>query len=740
MKKILILIFLIFISTKVFSQENSYSPFNINNEDLYSSSLKESVNKDVDGVIYLNLDRNILNQLLSDKRDNIVLNIPINSDNLNSTAKIYLERFDVLNADAEINITTANGNEKYKLTEIPLSYKGNISNDKNTLAALTISKNGIEGILTSGNDTYILGKLDNMESDFVLYQESKMKIKSDFLCGFNDLEYMEEIEKLSREFEHKESNGFNEMLDANIAIDLDFATYNIYNQSVQNTINYALTLMTSASALYCKDMNIRLMIPYINVWTVQDPYVGATSSPILSAFRSYWNANNQSVQRTVAHLISRRAGNLGGIAYLNVLCSNPVNGSGYGFSNTNGPISPLPVFSWDVMVVCHELGHNFGSPHTHCWPGSPIDSCYASEAGCYNGPPIPRLGTIMSYCHLNGSIKLDFGPLPSERIRITAEGVPCINNSPQALFLAYPNGGERFNTASTAKIYWGTSITGNINIEYSSNNGQSWNVVGNNINAQLREYDWVIPYIGSTTEAKVRIYNPSNPSQADTSDAGFTINLVLNSLSLISPPTNFRLEVNPVDTTKQHFHFTAAGTIPSIRYKVKFKKLGAGTVDNLFESNNNGQDTSLSISYSMLDSLANLMGTTGDSVRCTWIAWAYSGTDSISSGGHLLNLVRTTVSINQISSTIPDKFNLYDNYPNPFNPSTKIKFDIAKFGNVNLTVFDMLGRKVEVLVNEQVQPGKYEVDFNAINLSSGIYYYRMETSEYVQTKKMLMIK
>ncbi|MCI0448785.1 MAG: T9SS type A sorting domain-containing protein [Chlorobi bacterium] len=99
---------------------------------------------------------------------------------------------------------------------------------------------------------------------------------------------------------------------------------------------------------------------------------------------------------------------------------------------------------------------------------------------------------------------------------------------------------------------------------------------------------------------------------------------------------------------------------------------------------------------------------------------------------------------NQINSEVPDKFSLSQNYPNPFNPSTKIRFDIASVGTVHRTVrlivYDALGREIQTLVNEQLTPGTYEVDFDGSNLPSGVYYYKLETELFTETKKMVLIK
>jgi hypothetical protein len=101
---------------------------------------------------------------------------------------------------------------------------------------------------------------------------------------------------------------------------------------------------------------------------------------------------------------------------------------------------------------------------------------------------------------------------------------------------------------------------------------------------------------------------------------------------------------------------------------------------------------------------------------------------------------RKDVGITQIGLSVPDRFALSQNYPNPFNPVTKIKFDIARNSSVRLTIFNSLGQVVEEIFNGQKPAGYYEAEFDASALSSGTYYYRLETDNFVETKKMMLIK
>ncbi len=76
----------------------------------------------------------------------------------------------------------------------------------------------------------------------------------------------------------------------------------------------------------------------------------------------------------------------------------------------------------------------------------------------------------------------------------------------------------------------------------------------------------------------------------------------------------------------------------------------------------------------------------------------------------------------------------------PFNPETKIRFDIASFTNVSLTIYDVTGKEVTLLINEQLKPGSYKAMWNAANYSSGIYFYKIETGAFAETKKIILLK
>src|SRR5689334_14947934 len=89
---------------------------------------------------------------------------------------------------------------------------------------------------------------------------------------------------------------------------------------------------------------------------------------------------------------------------------------------------------------------------------------------------------------------------------------------------------------------------------------------------------------------------------------------------------------------------------------------------------------------------------------------------------------------------VPNQISLSQNYPNPFNPETNIEFQIPAAGNILLTIYDMLGREIAVLINEKLDPGSYKVGWNASQYASGVYYYELRTMDFSSVKKMIIIR
>ena len=120
-------------------------------------------------------------------------------------------------------------------------------------------------------------------------------------------------------------------------------------------------------------------------------------------------------------------------------------------------------------------------------------------------------------------------------------------------------------------------------------------------------------------------------------------------------------------------------------------------------------------------------------------ASGYSGVTQLTQTEILTDTILVT-SVTNNGSGIPQQFKLSQNYPNPFNPSTRISFSIPRSGFVTLKVYDMLGSEVQTIVSEQLSAGEYVSEFDGVKLSSGTYFYRIQVGDFVETKKMILIK
>lgn len=157
---------------------------------------------------------------------------------------------------------------------------------------------------------------------------------------------------------------------------------------------------------------------------------------------------------------------------------------------------------------------------------------------------------------------------------------------------------------------------------------------------------------------------------------------------------------------------------------VKYNNNGLLVWTIRFNGGVNGNDVANSVAFDQSGDVYVAGKSTGSGSSNDFVTVKYSKT----SGIHI------------ISSAIENGFKLFDNYPNPFNPSTKISFNIPKASFVKLNIFDVNGKEIETLVNGRLDDGLYEVTFNPTGLSSKMYFYRLEAGDFVQTKKMIFIK
>ncbi len=395
---------------------------------ILSGSNNIDVSKDIRNAVFLEVDFNELARINKMNSSLLTLTIP-SSGNSEVTfdlrdAKIVTDNFSVRTGK----------NEKVNYTP-GLYYQGTVSGISPSLAAWSLFDNSVMAVFSYNKENYVLGlwndKSNINKNIYILYKDSDVKYGRDFKCGTDDLP-----KKLN------DNNNPGHLL-SNQCIKIYFeCEYQMFvdKGSVVNVVNYVTGMFNVVQALYNVEV-INTEISEIYVWTTTDPYVSYTTSTDLlnnfQATRTTFNGN-------LAHLLTTKNTLAGGMAYLDVICDLS---HAYGVSNIDNTYAAYPNYCWTSEVVTHELGHNFGSHHTHwCgWVGGAIDDCYPVEGGCSPGPTPPlNGGTIMSYCHLGSTgilLTNGFGTQPGNAVRVAYAAASCLTpcaSPPTAGFTGTP--------------------------------------------------------------------------------------------------------------------------------------------------------------------------------------------------------------------------------------------------------------------------------------------------------------
>ncbi len=362
------------------------------------------------------------------------------------TVTLTLERFQVFGKRTQITLHDDRGAHPMPAPGTAY-FRGTVKDESGSLAMISVTEQGdLRGLVQTRHGHWIVGgdaddpatpfflETVQLETDLLANSALPFECANEVLTELTDPAFDERPVVDPSATKAVMAKALQTQYVATVAIETDHEFYNKFGSGTA-AAEYIGDLIAYASTLYSAELGVKIEAGPISLWaTAADPWPQFSGTFCgLMDFGYYWNANRTHVERTFSHFLSGQ--NLGGgIAWVGVLCSGPFNyslvppgcaglpasgsfGGDYGFTaNISGSFNinnPAPV--WDIVAFAHEVGHNFSSPHTHCYAGiggsNPVDACYET-IGCYMGdtslPGIGSLtggqagsgaGTIMSYCH-----------------------------------------------------------------------------------------------------------------------------------------------------------------------------------------------------------------------------------------------------------------------------------------------------------------------------------------------------
>ena len=368
-------------------------------------------------------------------------------------SSIKLTRYDVFAKGAKLYKVTANGMQEINKPNLLAfsSFKHGVGLTINPKTGETMGYYNHQGVsLNIGGNvqtalTFQLPQENTQDNDVI--KQCSMKMANQPKISLN------EIKLSSKSLENNTIKRGSVDYQAVIAVDTDNEWMVGKGNNTTTASTYITNMFVNMNVYFERDFSTRLLIGDTFLRVAADPFPTEPNiSQYLSDFGEYWLANNDAIDRDFALLLSGQnisSNSFSGIAWLNVYCNKGfLNGGGpdtAGSYSVNRIGTNLPV-GFVSQFVGHELGHNFGSPHTHCYgsvntPGfpGPIDNCFNAEgSSCYTGTPqcpVGGQGTIMSYCHFGapngagcGTSDENFHPTVISLIntRIAANSPSCL--------------------------------------------------------------------------------------------------------------------------------------------------------------------------------------------------------------------------------------------------------------------------------------------------------------------------
>lgn len=407
-----------------------------------SKKANDEINKNLKAYTRLTLDNyaKVLKGFNGKGISSFEMSLPLNKE---ETILLKLHQQNIYAEGFRVIEKGANSERLFNFKK-PLHFIGTVVGKNPSLVSLTVTGNQLMGVISFNGFNYNL-QAENLVfpgNQYLIYKESDLKNQPIFRCETNAQKQIDPEEEL---FSDKTIRKNLALSDVPIYLEVDYEMYKTNGQNTTATSNYVTSLFNVIKGIYASSpTNVSISISEIYVWTVPDTYDAANASGTSELLSEFSCERRNGYNGRIAHLLTTASVG-GGIANLPScpmvgLSSSPL----YGVSGSlsNGFNSNLSVYSWDIAVITHELGHNFSSPHTHdcAWNGNntPIDCCgnYAGYGSCACTVGVPIKGTIMSYCHItytnnapngNPGIDLSQGFHPQVAARINNFAMNCLS-------------------------------------------------------------------------------------------------------------------------------------------------------------------------------------------------------------------------------------------------------------------------------------------------------------------------